>query len=340
KEEKETIKALYERGIKNGVEGLEIIPPARVKLLEPNVADTVEGALLAKTAAVVSPWELCLALAETAVQNDCILKLDTEVQSITKLDAKGFAIKTDKGELKAKYVFNAAGNHSDDIHNMVAKPSFEILPSRGEYFLLDKCEGTRVNHVLFQCPGRLGKGVLVAPTVHGNLIVGPSSDEASKDDVANTSESLNTVRQRALRSVPSINFGQNIRNFSGVRANSTNDDFIIGEADDVNGFFDLAGIRSPGLTAAVAIGELCVDFLKNKGETLNLKENIVDTRKRISFNSLNAEEKNILIKKTPSYGRVICRCENITEGEILACLKTPIPPVSVDGVKRRVGTGM
>lgn len=335
--EKETLNVLYDRGIKNGVPNMEIWDKDRLIKEEPNISENAVAALYAPTAAIVNPWEYGLAMAETAVRNGAELKLNTEVADIIKSE-NGWLIKTNNGSVEAKYVINAAGVYSDVIHNMVAEKTFEILPSAGEYYLLDKSEGERVKHVIFQCPNELGKGVLVAPTVHGNLIVGPNAIKSDRDDTRTTTASLDFIRQAASKSVPSIQYRENIRNFTGVRANSDTDDFVIEFAAE--NFLDLAGIKSPGLSAAPAIAEEAVKMLSESGLELKEKKNVIDTRKHLRFKELSDEEKNKVISENPLYGRVVCRCETITEGEIVDALSSPITPVSLDGVKRRAGTGM
>lgn len=295
------------------------------------------GALYAPSAAIVSPWEYGIALAETAVRNGTDLILSSEVLSIIDVGDM-WVIHTSTGDIIARYIVNAAGVNSDVIHNMVAEPSFSIRPSKGEYFLLDKSEGGRVRHVIFQCPSKTTKGVLVAPTVHGNMIVGPNANPTERDDVSTSQEGLAYVRAAAVRSVPSISFRDNIRNFAGIRANSDIDDFII----EVSAprFVDLAGIKSPGLSAAPAIAVYAAELLHKEGLTLAKRTGWIGTRKKERFSELTAEEKNRIISEDPAYGRVICRCETVTEGEIIEALRSPIPARSVDGVKRRTGSGM
>ena len=335
--EMETLKELYARGEANKVPDMRIVDQAELREMEPNISDEALGALYAPSAAIVNPWEYGLAMAETAVRNGAQLSLNTEVQSV---ERKGdlWVVQTNNGSFEARYVVNAAGVYSDDVHAMVAEPTFKITPSAGEYYLLDKSEGSRVNHVIFQCPNELGKGILVSPTVHGNLIVGPNAIPSAKDDTSTKTASLDFVREKALKSVPGINFRENIRNFTGVRANSDADDFVITFAAE--NFLDLAGIKSPGLSAAPAIAEHVVSLLAEQGMPLQEKAYFIDEREHIRFKELNNEDKNDLISKTPAYGRVVCRCETITEGEIVEALKSPIPPVSLDGIKRRAGTGM
>ncbi|MBR0385870.1 MAG: NAD(P)/FAD-dependent oxidoreductase [Erysipelotrichaceae bacterium] len=333
-----TVEKLYQRGITNGVKGLSVLNGEQTHALEPQLSQEVRGALLAETSAIVSPWELCLALAETAVRNGVELKLNSEVTAIRRTEG-GFEVTAGGETVKGKLIINAAGVHSDDVHELIGEKEFTIKPSRGEYYLLDKSESSRCQHTIFQCPDERGKGVLVSPTVHGNLIVGPNTESSEKDDVATVADSLDFVRNMASKSIPSIDFRENIRNFSGVRARSDRSDFILEESHSVPDFFNMAGIQSPGLSAAPSLAKEAVKWVGSKME-LTEKKNTVDERKKIRIKELNREEINDLIKQNPAYGRIICRCESITEGEIMDCFKGPIPPVSIDGVKRRCNTGM
>lgn len=337
-EEMDTVWDLYDRGVKNGVPGVEVIMPDKIRELEPQISDQVVGALWAPSAGIINPWDYTLAFAETAVRNGAEVKLNTRVTGIEKADTH-YVLHTSQGDIRAKYIVNAAGVESADVHEMVAEKTFSILPNRGEYYLMDKCEIERANHVLFQCPNKDGKGVLVSPTTGGNLIVGPNAegvDDASC--VNNTASGMAFIRQKALKTVPTINFRNSIRNFSGVRANPDQDEFQIGIAAD--NFIDLAGIKSPGLSSAPAIALECVELLKKCGLNPQPKENPVTTRTKIRFRGLTDEQKQQAIRENPLYGRVICRCETVTEGEIVDAIHSPIPPCSVDGVKRRAGTGM
>lgn len=338
KEQLLTVKKLYERGLQNGVEDMKILTAEEVKAMEPQVNEEVLGALYAPGAAIIDPWDYCLALAETAVRNGVTLLLNHAVTDINSADGH-YIIHTNKGDIKAKTVINAAGVYCGAIHNMVSPQPMTVHPNIGEYYLIDKADASPVSHVLFQCPGPNGKGVLVAPTVHGNLIVGPNTAAVSDFERVNTTtEGLNYVRRAALLSVPSIRFKSSIRNFSGLRAITDRNDFIIEQP--VKGFIDLAGIKSPGLSAAPAIAEEALALLEKSGLVMKDKKSYHTTLRRVRFSLLPQEEKMALIRKNPLYGRVICRCETITEGEILDTLQTPIPPCSIDGVKRRAGTGM
>ena len=336
-EEEAALRELCRRGRSNGVPGLELLTGVQARALEPDLSPEVTAALHAPSAAICSPWEFCLALAETAVVNGVRLHLNTRVTALT--PGEGFwTVGTDRGEFTARYVLNAAGVDAQAVHELAAPAGFAIHPARGQYFLLDKSEGDRVGRVIFQCPSERGKGVLVAPTVHGNLIVGPNSEPVDGEDTGTTAAGLDYVRRTALRSVPSIRFRESIRNFAGVRAVADTGDFVIQWA--APGLLDLAGICSPGLSAAPAIGEYAVQLLSEAGLALEEKPDFRCERRRVRFHDLSPEEKAELVAREPAYGRVICRCETVTEGEILAALRSPIPPRSVDGVKRRVGAGM
>lgn len=337
-EECAEVRALFERGKQNGVPGLEIWDTEKILQKEPNIAKDVKLALWAPTAAIVNPWEMGLAMAETAVRNGCTLHRSFPVDRIAKTDS-GYAIESNGKAICARFVISACGVHADEVRSLIAPAPYQIRPTAGEYYLLDKSEGKTVSCVVFQCPSKKGKGVLIAPTVHGNLIVGPTATlKDDRDDTANTAAGMKEIREKAVKSVPKVNFRQNIRNFSGVRANSSVDDFIIEFADDH--FLDLAGIRSPGLTSAPAIAELAAQMLFEKGLESAEKESYIDRRTHIHFNTLDTKAREAIVREHPLYGRVICRCETVTEGEIVEAIHSPVPPCSIDGIKRRTGTGM
>ena len=333
------LRTLLERGEKNGVTQLRLLAGDEARAIEPELSGQVTESLLAPSAAIVNPWEYALAMIETAVKNGVALHRSCPVTAIRR-DGEGFVLTTPAGVFHSRYILNAAGVHADAVHELIGEKEFAIRPAKGEYYLLDKSEGTRVSRVIFQCPSEAGKGVLVSPTVHGNLIVGPTAEPSARGDTANTAKGLQTVRELAARSVPNVRFRENIRNFAGVRAGSDRGDFILEESRSVPGFFNAAGICSPGLSAAPAIGRYMAQLMREKGLELREKEDYTDTRRRVRFQELDDGARNDLIARDPRYGRVICRCETVTEGEIIACLREPVPPVSVNGVKRRVGAGM
>ena len=339
-EEMKNIKELYENGLRIGVKGLEIINKQKVLEMEPNVSKEVLGALYAKTGAIVSPYEYTIALAENGVANGGEILLNSEVIKIEK--DENFKITLSSGKmLKSKYIVNAAGLYADRVHNLICKEEFTIIPRKGEYYILDKSQGELFNHTLFQCPSKFGKGTLVTPTVHGNLLVGPNAiDIEDKEDLRTTGEALNNIKEAAMKTTENINFRESIRNFAGLRATSDRGDFIVEEAKDVKGFIDAAGMKSPGLSSAPAVALEVIKLLKGCGLKAQKNKDFKGSRKSVVFMELNDEEKNELIKKDSTYGRIICRCENITEGEIIDAIHRSFGSITVDGVKRRCRPGM
>lgn len=334
------LQALYERGIKNGVKGLKILNKEEALAMEPNLSDQVYAALYAPTAGIVCPFSLNIALAENACMNGVEFKFNTEVQDIKKTD-EGFEIITGQGVFKTRYVVNAAGVYADKIHNMVSEKKIHITARRGDYCLLDKSAGNHVSRTIFALPGKLGKGILVAPTIHGNLILGPTAiDIDDKEGTNTTRDGLNQVIQKAGMNVKNLPLRQVITSFAGLRAHEDHHEFIIEEAEDVKGFIDCAGIESPGLTSCPAIGEMVAGILKEK-MGLEEKSDFIPVRKGIlDPKTLSIEERNNLIKEKPAYGNIICRCEMITEGEIIDAIRRPLGARSLDGVKRRTRAGM
>ena len=340
KEDLPTLQKLYDRGIQNGVPGLALLNTKQALLMEPGLNTGIAGALYAPTAAVVNPWEYALAMAETAVRNGVRIYLSCGVTGIQKTKS-GFMLSTPKGNFETKTIVNAAGLFADTVHEMACIKEFTIRPSKGEYYILDKEEGDRVSSVVFQCPTKKGKGVLVSPTVHGVLIVGPNAQNTDdREDLSSTADALGYVAKKALLSVPGIDFSKSIRNFSGLRAAADRDDFIIAESRSAKGFINLAGIKSPGLSSAPAIAKKAADLLASTGLPLIKKDVFINKRKQTRVNGLSPEAINDLVKKDPGYGRVVCRCETVTEGEIRSALRGPIPPRTLDGVKRRCGAGL
>jgi glycerol-3-phosphate dehydrogenase len=339
-EDRPKLNELYERGIANGVNELSILTKEEALKLEPNLSDRVVGALYAPTAGIVCPFEMTAAMAENACVNGIEFKFNTEVTGIEKLE-KGYILKTNRGEFKTRYVVNAAGVYSDVIHNMVCGRKIKITPRRGDYLVLDKTCDNYVERTIFTVPGKLGKGVLVSPTIHGNLIVGPTAIDLEDKEATNTTrDGLEDVISKASLIVKDLPVRQVITSFAGLRAHEASHEFIIGEAEDAPGFIDAAGIESPGLTSSPAIGVMVAGILKDK-MGLKFKEDFIATRKGIlNPKELSAEERNRLIKEKPEYGTVICRCETVTEGEIIDAIRRPLGARSLDGVKRRTRAGM
>ncbi len=334
------LEALYERGVKNGVKELRIIERDELVALEPNIADEAVAALYAPTGGIVCPFGMNIAFAENAAVNGVTFQFDTEVTGFEK-NEDNWVVKTTKGDLETRYVVNAAGVYADVFHNMVSEKKIHITPRRGDYCLLDRSTGGFVSHTIFQLPGKFGKGVLVTPTVHGNTLVGPTAiDIEDKEGVNTTQEGIDELIAKAGTTVKGLPIRQVITSFAGLRAHEDGHEFLIGELEDAKGFIDCAGIESPGLTSAPAVGKMVAGIIRDLTDAKE-KEDFIATRKGIlNPKTLSKEEYATLIKEKPEYANVICRCETITEGEIIDAIRRPLGAKSLDGVKRRTRAGM
>ena len=339
-EDRQTLEGLRVRGEKNGVKGLSVIGREEILGLEPNIGEGVTCALHAPTGAIVCPYELCMAAMGNAMDNGASLKLNFEVSSIER-EGEGFTVcSTDGQYVYADYVINCAGVYSDEIAKLVGDDSFTVTPRRGEYMLLDREAGDLITHTVFRCPSKMGKGILVSPTVDGNLLLGPTAENIEdKEDTSTTAEGLAKVRAQAGEQVKGIAFGKVITSFTGLRSVGSTGDFVINEPQ--SGFINVAGIESPGLSSSPAIAEYVADMLKKDGVTLVAKDNFDPHRRPMHyFKELDAEGKNRIIAEHPEFAHVICRCETVTEGEILEAIRTNPRPTDVDGVKRRTRASM
>ncbi len=334
------LKDLYDQGQQNGVKDLKILTGDEARELEPALSDEVTAALYAPTGGIVCPFNLTIALAENAYVNGVGFKLNTEVLNIKKI-TDGYLVKTSDGEYEARALVNAAGVYAAVFHNMISEKKLNIIPRKGEYCLFDKTVGGLAKHTIFQLPTKYGKGVLVTPTVHGNLLVGPTAvDIDDFEGVNTTSEGLSDLLVRGAMSVKQLPTRQIITSFAGLRAHEEGGDFVIGEAEDAPGFFDAAGIESPGLSCAPAIGEYLAQQIARK-LSAKKKENFISERKGIPSMALaSLEEKQKLIAENPLYANVVCRCETVTEGEIVDSINRPLGATTLDGVKRRTRAGM
>lgn len=334
------LEELKNRGIQNGIEGLEIIEGERIWEMEPNLSRNVKAVLYAPTAAIVCPFKMTIALAENANVNGTEFAFNTRVTDIEKTEC-GYKIETDKGFYETKCIVNAAGVYADKWNNMVSNRKLSITPRKGEYLLLDKKAGDFVSKTIFQLPTEKGKGVLITPTVHGNLLVGPTADDTDdKEGVQTTAEGLKKVASQAKMSAESVPLQMVITSFAGLRAAEKSRDFILGEAPDAEGFFNAAGIASPGLSSAPAIGVYLAEKIAEKFHA-ERKENFIAKRKDIPcVAESEPDEIRALIAKNPAYGTVVCRCETVTEGEIMDAIHRPLGAKSLDGVKRRTRAGM
>ncbi len=340
-EDRATLEGLLVRGQKNEVEGLRILEKDEIKALEPNISDNVTCALYAPTGAIVCPYELCIASIGNAMDNGADLKLDFEVADIKREDGI-YTITSASGEtVQAKCVINAAGIYSDKIAKLVGDDSFDVHPRRGEYILLDRECGNTVSATIFRTPSKMGKGILVTPTVDGNLLVGPTSvDMTDKEDKSTSSEGLSRVIKEANENIEGgIPFGKSITSFCGLRSVGSTGDFIINCNDEL--FVNVAGIESPGLSSAPAIAVYVGELIREKSFELKERADFDPMREpKHHFREASIEEKNEIIKKDPTYGRIICRCEGISEGEILDAIRSNPKARDIDGVKRRTRSGM
>jgi len=339
------LEKLLQQGKENGVEGLEILEKKELLALEPALSEEVVCALHAPTGGIVCPFKLTIALAENAAVNGVEFHLNEGVKRVQPGTVEGYTVETGKGTYETRIVVNAAGLYGDEIHNQVSGEKLHITPRKGEYCLMDKKIGQLVSHTIFQMPTAMGKGVLVTPTVHGNLMVGPTATDISdKEGVDTTAEGLDEVLKKAALSVKSLPRGVTITSFAGLRAHEDHDDFILGEVKDAPGFFDAVGIESPGLTSAPAIGEWMAEKIVEKlrkTQKVDEKKDFQETRKDIpNIASMDQAEAAALIAENPAYGTVICRCEKVTEGEIIDAIRRPLGARSLDGIKRRTRAGM
>ncbi len=338
--ERQKLDVLMERGRVNGVSGLSIISGDRAREMEPYISEKVVAALYAETGGIVSPYEMAIAYAENACVNGVEFLFEHSVNNVEKI-GDAFRISCENGAtVQAKVIINCAGVRSDDINNYICPEKLSVTARKGDYMLLDKACGYLCNCTLFQLPTKAGKGVLVTPTTHGNILIGPTStDRDTKEDVNTTAGELAEAFQKALKTMPSLSKRNIITQFSGLRAHDTSDDFIVGESS-VKGFYNVAGIESPGLTAAPAIA---VDMAGRVAAALSLEKNAAfkPVRKGIpQFSKLTNEERRKLIETNPLYGKVVCRCETVTEGEIVDSIRRPLGAKDLDGVKRRTRAGM
>lgn len=344
-EDRPSLQKLYDKGIANGVSGLQILTPEQVHEIEPHVTENLAAALYAPTAGIVCPFGLTVALAENAYDNGVTFEFGQEVFKIEKEELSNlFSIWTTDHKYEARVVINAAGVYADAIHEMVTgsiPEELKIVARRGQYMLMDKTEGHLVKSTIFQLPTKMGKGILVTPTVHGNLLVGPTAEDIEdKEGTNTTSEGLEGVVEKGSVSVPALSPRKVITSFSGLRAHSAGNDFYIKNCEEVPGFIDVGGIESPGLSCAPVIGEYVVELVK---ETLKMNPNpgFKPGRKGVPNMALaSKEEREALIAQDPLYAKVVCRCELVTEGEIVNAIRRSLGAKSLDGIKRRTRAGM
>ena len=341
-DEDPAIDELYARGQKNGIQGLKIITGDEARGLEPQLSTAVTKALLIENSGIVCPYSLTIAAMGNAMDNGADLKRNFEIVKTEKTE-DGFTVYSAAGDsVQGRYLVNCAGCFADKIAEMAGDGFFTIIPRAGEYMLMDKSEGGRISHTIFQTPGKEGKGILVTPTVHGNLLCGPTARQvADGDSTQTTAIQLEKVQRLAAKSVPSVNFRQVITSFTGVRSSEKSGDFIIKMSEKVPGLVHVAAIDSPGLSCCVSIAKYVVDILRNDGLAMEEKTDWNGTREDVlAFSKMSIEEKNKVIAQNPAYGRIVCRCETVTEGEIIDAILRQPGALDLDGIKRRTRSGM
>ncbi|MDV5110779.1 NAD(P)/FAD-dependent oxidoreductase [Clostridium perfringens] len=337
-EEMKTLESLKENGEKLGVEGLEILTREEALNIEPNLNKKIVGVLNVKTSGIVSPYEMTIALAENAAENGVEFKLNSKVTSIEKI-SEGYKVTLNNKEVvNGKLIINASGLEGAFLNNLVSMTKREINPVKGEYCLFDKVAGAMINKTLFQVPNKLSKGVLVTPTAEGNLLVGPNAVEGKTLETSR--EGIDEILDKSKKSLEELPVARILNTFSGIRPKTKGGDFIIEEVEDAKNFINVIGIDSPGLTAAPAIGVYVVNMIKERLDLVE-KKNFKKTREKIvRFAELSLKEKNKLIKEKPAYGHMVCKCEFVTEGEIVEAIHRPIKALTVDAIKRRTRASM
>lgn len=340
-EERVQVERLEKQSHINGVPGCRVIEREEALTMEPRLNPDVLCALYVPASGLVSPYELTFALADSAAENGADFLLSTTVE---KLEHTGehWVVHTNKGSYQTRAVVNCAGTGAGILHNMISTRKVHIIPRRGQYYLLDHMQEPEFNMTIFQVPTPIGKGVLVTPSTHGNILLGPTAEDIEDGfDTMTTQEGLDDVLNKVKKTWPTCSLRTVITTFSGIRAHEANGDFIIGAVEGApKGAFEAIGIESPGLSAAPAIGEELGDWV---AYSLNLsKRGDYRAPKPLPkpFNRMSMEERVAAYEENPDYGRIVCRCEQVTEAEIRFAIRRPVGAKTLDGVKHRTRAGM
>lgn len=340
-EDRKTIQSLLQRGISNGVSGLSIIEREELLRLEPSLNPEALCALLVPASAIVSPYELTFALADDAALNGVSFHFGQDVRAVFRHADGCFSVRTSQDEWTCRILVNCAGSGSAELHNQLSSRKLSITHRRGQYFLLDRPAVLPFSRTIFQCPSRMGKGVLVTPTVHGNILLGPSAEDIDDPlDTATTQSGLDAVMNKVRLTWPSVSLRTNITNFSGIRAHESGDDFVIGPMEGCPGAYEAAGIESPGLSSAPAIGRALSRLIVSENRLSEKAEIIPYQKPAVPFREMSPDQQRLALEENPLYGSIICRCEVVTEAEIVAAVHRPVPALHIDAVKRRTRAGM
>lgn len=341
-EQFEQLPAIKQKAFDNHVYDVEYLSAQTMREMEPNLNPEVKGGLFIPRESIIDPFILVQALAENAYANGVSFMLETEVTDIEVVDGAVRKVITTQGDIEADCVINAAALHCDDIAAMVGKADYKVVPRRGQFFILDKNTDTKVNHIVLPIPTKITKGKLMTPTIHGNMLVGPTAEDLDdKENSATTTAGLDSIAADVRRLVPKVNLRDAITEYSGLRPNRNPEGLHVDTWEDLDGYVNLSGVRSTGLTLSVSMGKYVVERIRQTGRALTLKDNLIRTREGIPrFCELGEQEREALVAADPRYGQIICRCETITEGEIVNAIHRPLGAKTMDAVKRRVRAGM
>lgn len=333
---------LKEKAFKNGVHDVEYLSREKIKEMEPNITDEVRGGLYIPRESIIDPFLLVVGYAENAVQNGAKFLLNCEVTGIETKDGKVIGAHTTKGFIEATYIINAAGLFCDQVASFVGKADYFVNPRKGQFFILDKTTDCKVNHIVLPIPTKLTKGKLMCPAVHGNMLVGPTAEDLQdKEDTSTTREGLDSIIADVKKLIPNVNFKDVITQFAGLRPNRNPEGLHIDSYEDLKNYVNISGVRSTGLTASAAIGTYVVQLLLSMGLETELNWEFKPKREGIPcFHKLSIQEQEKLIAEDRRFASVVCRCEKITEAEIVRAIHSPIPATSVDAIKRRLRAGM
>ena len=341
-EQFEKLPALKEKAFHNKVYDVEYLTGEQLLKIEPNLNPSVKAGLYIPRESLIDPFLFVVALAENAQENGADFLLNAAVTEILTENGKVTGAKTTAGEIEAKYIVNAAGLHCDEIAAMVGKNDYFVNPRKGQFYILDKNTSCQVNHIVLPIPTKLTKGKLMCPTIHGNMLVGPTAEDLTdKADKSTTADGLATVETDVRQLIPNVNLRDTITQYSGLRPNRNPEGLHVDVYDDLQHYVNISGVRSTGLTASVSLGKYIAQKLIEIGMSVAFNPSFNPIRRGIPrFHALSRDEQDALIKQNPLYGRVICRCETVTEGEIVDAIHRPIPARSMDAIKRRLRAGM
>ena len=340
-EDRKTIEKLVAQGAANDVPGVRLIERDEVLAMEPNTNPEAVCALYAPTSGLTSPYEMTFALADHAALNGAQFRLNEEVTDVKKGEDGLWHVAATSGEYTCKVLVNCAGVGSAKIHNMMSDNELTIINRRGQYYLMDRMANLPFKMTMFQCPTKMGKGILVSPTVHGNLLLGPTAEDIPGElDTATTAEGLAEVLAKSRLTWPNASPRGTITNFSGIRAHEAKGDFVIGAVEGQENAYETVGIESPGLSAAPAVGEMLGGIIAEEQKLVRKAEIVPAIKRNKPFHEMNTEERIEAVKENPLYGNIICRCEVITEAEIREAVRRPVGATTIDGVKRRTRAGM